>query len=71
MTGPSKNPGMNQMIKDGYDQYKMTKRRPVADKVRKKPLPKVSKPEPLFAENDIAKPTPIVGKPSLGVDPNL
>ena len=39
-------------------------------KVRKKPLPKVSKPEPLFAENDIAKPTPIVGKPSIGVAPN-
>ena len=39
-------------------------------KVRKKPLPKVSKPEPLFAENDIAKPPPRVGKPSNGVDPN-
>ena len=40
-------------------------------KVRKKPLPKVSKPEPLVSENDIAKPTSIVGKPSIGIDPNF
>tara|TARA_R100000742_G_C4261828_1_gene79628 strand:+ start:221 stop:406 length:186 start_codon:yes stop_codon:yes gene_type:complete len=33
---------------------------------RKKPLPKVSKPEPLGSENDIAKPTPIVAEPTLG-----
>ena len=39
-------------------------------KVRKKPLPKVSKPEPLVSQNDIAKPTPIVGRPTIGVDPN-
>jgi hypothetical protein len=39
--------------------------------VRKKPLPKVSKPEPLVSENDIAKPTPIVGQPSIGLDPNF
>ena len=39
-------------------------------KVRKKPLPKVSKPEPLVSQNDIAKPTPIVGKPTIGLDPN-
>ena len=39
-------------------------------KVRKKPLPKVSKPEPLVSENDIAKPTSIVGKPSIGLDPD-
>ena len=40
-------------------------------KVRKKPLPKVSKPEPLVSQNDIAKPTSIVGKPSIGLDPNF
>ena len=40
-------------------------------KVLKKPLPKVSKPEPLVSENDIAKPTSIVGKPSIGIDPNF
>ena len=39
-------------------------------KVRKKPLPKVSKPESLVSQNDIAKPTPIVGKPTIGLDPN-
>ena len=40
-------------------------------RVRKKPLPKVSKPEPLVSENDIARPTPIVGNPTIGVDPNF
>ena len=39
-------------------------------KVRKKPLPKVSKPESLVSQNDIANPTPIVGKPTIGLDPN-
>ena len=40
-------------------------------KARKKPLPKVSKPEPLVSDTDIAKPTQIVGKPTIGVDPNF
>ena len=40
-------------------------------KVAKKPLPKVSKPEPLVSQNDIATPTPLVGKPSIGLDPNF
>ena len=40
-------------------------------RVRKKPLPKVSKPETLVSENDIARPTPIIGKPTIGVDPNF
>ena len=40
-------------------------------KVREKPLPKVSKPEPLVSDTDIAKPTQIVGKPTIGVDPNF
>ena len=40
-------------------------------KARKKPLPKVSKPEPLVSENDIAKHTPIAaGKALIGKDPN-
>ncbi len=38
-------------------------------KVRKKPLPKVSKPEPLG--NDVAKPTPIAAKAMIGADPEL
>ncbi len=38
---------------------------------RKKPLPKVSKPEPLVSQNDIATPTPIVGRPTIGLDPNF
>ena len=40
-------------------------------KVRKKPLPKVSKPEPLVSQNDIARPTPMVGNPSIGLDPKF
>lgn len=36
----------------------------------KKPLPKVSKPEPLMSENDIAKPTSIQAKPLVGSDPD-
>tara|TARA_R100000329_G_scaffold28245_1_gene26202 strand:+ start:657 stop:827 length:171 start_codon:yes stop_codon:yes gene_type:complete len=31
----------------------------------------VSKPEPLVSKNDIARPTPIVGKPTIGIDPNF
>jgi len=38
-------------------------------KVRKKPLPKVSKPEPLGT--DIAKPTAIAAKAMIGTDPEL
>ena len=38
-------------------------------KVRKKPLPKISKPEPL--NNDVAKPTPIAAKAMIGADPEL
>ena len=37
----------------------------------KKPLPKVSKPEPLVTENDVAKPTSIAAKPLIGADPEL
>ncbi len=40
-------------------------------KVRKKPLPKVSKPEPLVSENDIARPTAIAAKAMIGKDPDL
>jgi hypothetical protein len=38
-------------------------------KVRKKPLPKVSKPEPL--SNDVAKPTAIAARAMIGKDPEL
>jgi len=38
-------------------------------KVAKKPLPKVSKPEPLG--NDTAKPTVITAKPLIGADPSF
>ena len=37
----------------------------------KKPLPKVSKPEPLVDENEIAKPTQIAAKPLIGSDPEF
>ena len=40
-------------------------------RVRKKPLPKVSKPKTLVSDTDIAKPTDIVGQPTIGVDPEL
>ena len=40
-------------------------------RVKKKPLPKVSKPEPLVDENEIAKPTSIAAKPLIGADPDL
>ena len=38
-------------------------------KVRKKPLPKVSKPESLG--NDVAKPTTIAARAMIGKDPEL
>ena len=38
-------------------------------RVVKKPLPKVSKPEPLATENDTARPTSIAAKPLIGADP--
>jgi len=40
-------------------------------RAKKKPLPKVSKPEPLVDENEIAKPTSIAAKPLIGADPDL
>ena len=40
-------------------------------RVKKKPLPKVSKPEPLVDANEIAKPTSIAAKPLIGADPDL
>ena len=40
-------------------------------RVKKKPLPKVSKPEPLVADTDIARPTNIAAKPLIGADPEL
>ena len=39
-------------------------------RVKKKPLPKVSKPEPLIDANEIAKPTSIAAKPLIGADPD-
>ena len=39
-------------------------------RVKKKPLPKVSKPEPLVDANEIAKPTSIAAKPLVGADPD-
>lgn len=40
-------------------------------KARRKPKPKVETPEPQHSENNIAKPTPIIAQPTIGVDPNL
>ena len=40
-------------------------------RVKKQPLPKVSKPEPLVDANEIAKPTSIAAKPLIGADPDL
>ena len=40
-------------------------------KVAKKPLPKVSKPEPLVAQNEIAKPTKFTTRANIGPDPEL
>ena len=39
-------------------------------RAKKKPLPKVSKPEPLVSDNDTAKPTPIAARAMIGKDPN-
>ena len=40
-------------------------------RVKKKPLPKVSKPEPLVDESEIAKPTRFTAKAIIGKDPEL
>ncbi len=40
-------------------------------KVAKKPLPKVSKPESLVEENERAKPTKFTTKANIGPDPEL
>ena len=40
-------------------------------KVAKKPLPKVSKPQPLVDKNEIATPTKIAAKPLIGADPEF
>ena len=40
-------------------------------KVRKKPLPKVSKPEPLVPENEKATPTKFTTRANIGPDPEL
>ena len=40
-------------------------------KVRKKPLPKVSKPESNVSETDRAKPTTIAARAMIGKDPEL
>ena len=39
--------------------------------VRKKPLPKVSKPESLVDEKERAKPTPFTSRANIGKDPDL
>jgi len=40
-------------------------------RVKKKPLPKVSKPETLVDENDVAKPTVIQARAKIGIDPEF
>ena len=40
-------------------------------KVAKKPLPKVSKPEPLIPQNEIATPTKFTTRANIGADPEL
>ena len=40
-------------------------------KVAKKPLPKVSKPESLIAENEKAIPTKFTSRANIGPDPDL
>lgn len=40
-------------------------------KVRKKPLPKVSKPESLVDDKERAKPTPFTSRANIGKDPEL
>ena len=39
-------------------------------RVKKKPLPKVRKPEPLVSDSDIAQPTKIEAKRLIGDDPD-
>ena len=48
---------------------KIKARRP--QKVAKKPLPKVSKPESLVEENERAKPTKFTARANIGPDPEL
>ncbi len=40
-------------------------------KVAKKPLPKVSRPEPLVPQNEIATPTKFTTRANIGADPEL
>ena len=40
-------------------------------RVKNRPLPKVSKPETLTSKIDIAEPTKIGAKPPIGADPNF
>ena len=40
-------------------------------RVKKEPLPKVSKPESLVDKNEIAKPTPIAARAHIGADPEF
>jgi len=40
-------------------------------KVRKKPLPKVSKPESLVDDNEKARPTKFTSRANIGKDPEL
>ena len=40
-------------------------------RVKKKPLPKVSKPETLVDETDVAKPTVIQARAKIGLDPDF
>ena len=40
-------------------------------KARKKPLPKVSKPESIVSDTDKAKPTAIAARAMIGKDPEL
>ena len=40
-------------------------------RVKKKPLPKVSKPEPLVDKTDIATPTVIQARAKIGIDPEF
>ena len=50
----------------------MQKRKPSRpQKVAKKPLPEVSKPETLFDKKEIAKPTQFPARANIGPDPAL
>ena len=40
-------------------------------RVKKKPLPKVSKPEPLVDKNEIAKRTVVEARAKIGLDPEF